>query len=134
MQIQIQFNGNLRILMIEKIHLERNLQNRVYEIIKNYLIRPDVPPGTHLYEDRLSKEIGVSRTPVKMALNLLEKEGLVVIQPNKGAFKVHLRFQDVVQIVKIRLTIECLALDIDKGCDTHLVVDILDGLIPDINS
>ncbi|OGP66831.1 MAG: hypothetical protein A2169_13565 [Deltaproteobacteria bacterium RBG_13_47_9] len=120
--------------MIEKIHLERNLQNRVYEIIKNYLIRPDVPPGTHLYEDRLSKEIGVSRTPVKMALNLLEKEGLVVIQPNKGAFKVHLRFQDVVQIVKIRLTIECLALDIDEGCDTHLVVDILDGLIPDINS
>ena len=46
---------------IEKIDIERNLQNRVYEIIKNYLIRPDVPPGTHLYEGRLAMEIGVSR-------------------------------------------------------------------------
>jgi DNA-binding GntR family transcriptional regulator len=120
--------------MIEKIIIERNLQNRVYEIIKNYLIRPDVPPGTHLFGDKLAKEIGVSRTPVKMALNLLEKEGLVITQPNKGAFKVHLRFQDVVEIVKIRMMLECLAFDIGEVSDTHLVVDHLDGLIPDLNS
>lgn len=50
---------------IERINTERNLQNRVNEIIKNYLMRPDVPPGVHLYEDRLAKEIRVSRTPVK---------------------------------------------------------------------
>lgn len=61
---------------IEKINIERNLQNRVFEIIKNYPIRPNVPPGTHLYEDRLAKEIGVSRTPVKIALNKLEQQGL----------------------------------------------------------
>jgi DNA-binding GntR family transcriptional regulator len=118
---------------IEKLNIERNLQNRVYEIIKNYLIRPDVPPGTHLYEDKLAKEIGVSRTPVKMALNLLEKEGLVVIEPNKGAFKVHLRLQDVVEIVKIRLTLECLVLEIGEEPNTRHVVEILNGLIPDIN-
>jgi DNA-binding GntR family transcriptional regulator len=120
--------------VIEKINIERNLQNRVYEIIKNYLIRPDVPPGTHLFEDKLAKEIGVSRTPVKMALNLLEKEGLVVTQPNKGAFKVHLRFQDVVEIVKIRMMLECLAFDIGEESIAHLVLGHLDKLIPDPNS
>jgi len=61
---------------IEKKDIERNLQSRVYEIIKNYPIRPNVPPGIHLYEDRLAKEIGVSRTPVKFALNKLEQQGL----------------------------------------------------------
>ena len=119
---------------IGKLNIERNLQNRVYEIIKNFLIRPDVPPGTHLYEDGLAKEIGVSRTPVKLALNLLEKEGLVVIQPNKGAFKVHFCFQDVVEILKIRLALECLALEIGKESDTHRLVEILEESIPDINS
>jgi len=121
--------------MIEKINLERNLQNRVYEIIKNYLIRPDVPPGTHLYEDKLSKEIGVSRTPVKMALNLLEKEGIVVIQPNKGAFKVHLQLQDVTEILKIRMTLESLSLEMGKEIfrDSNTFQTIQKS-IPDIRS
>jgi DNA-binding GntR family transcriptional regulator len=121
--------------MIEKLNIERNLQNRVYEIIKNYLIRPDVPPGTHLYEDRLAKEIGVSRTPVKMALNLLEKEGIVVIQPNKGAFKVHLQFRDVIEILKIRMTLESLSLEMGKEffIDNN-TFQTLQKSIPDIHS
>lgn len=120
---------------IEKINIERNLQNRVYEIIKNYLIRPDVPPGTHLYEDRLAKEIGVSRTPVKLALNLLEKEGIVVIQPNKGAFKVHLQFQDVMEILKIRMTLESLSLEMGKEFFRNSnTFQTLQKSIPDIHS
>jgi DNA-binding GntR family transcriptional regulator len=120
---------------IEKLNIERNLQNRVYEIIKNYLIRPDVPPGTHLYEDRLAKEIGVSRTPVKLALNLLEKEGIVVIQLNKGAFKVHLQFQDVIEILKIRMTLESLSLEMGKELfrDSNTFQTIQKS-IPDIRS
>jgi len=120
---------------IEKLNIERNLQNRVYEIIKNYLIRPDVPPGTHLYEDRLAKEIGVSRTPVKLALNLLEKEGIVVIQLNKGAFKVHLQFQDVIEILKIRMTLESLSLEMGKEFfrDSNTFQTIQKS-IPDIRS
>jgi len=120
--------------MIEKINIERNLQNRVYEIIKKYLIRPDVPPGTHLYEDRLAKEIGVSRTPVKMALTLLEKEGLVVIQPNKGAFKSHLHFRDVIEILRIRMTLESLSLEMGKEYfrDSNTFLS-LEKSIPDIS-
>ena len=91
--VHIQIQDNLTEVFsieIEKIHLERNLQNRVYEVIKNYLIRPDVLSGARLYEEKLAEEIGVSRTPVKMALNRLEHEGLVRIDYNKGTFKVHL--------------------------------------------
>jgi DNA-binding GntR family transcriptional regulator len=120
--------------MIEKIHIERNLQNRVYEIIKNYLMRPDVPPGTHLFEDKLAKEIGVSRTPVKLALNRLQQEGLVVIQPNRGAFKVYLNFQDVIEIVKIRIALECLSLEIGADNNKNRVAGILEQLIPNIES
>jgi DNA-binding GntR family transcriptional regulator len=118
---------------IEKINIERNLQNRVYEIIKNYLIRPDVPPGTHLYEDRLAKEIGVSRTPVKIALNKLEQQGLIKINYNKGAFKVHLSLKEVIEIIKIRETLECLSLEMINDFDLKLIEDLYKS-IPDINS
>jgi len=119
---------------IKKITNEKNLNNRVYEIIRNYLISPDVPPGIRLYEEKLSKEIGVSRTPVKLALNRLEQEGLVIINPNKGAFKVHLSWQEVMEIIKIRETLESLALDMAKDFNKGEAIKNIGKLIPDINS
>jgi DNA-binding GntR family transcriptional regulator len=121
---------NLRV--IEKISIERNLQNRVYEIIKNYLIRPDVPPGTRLYEEKFAREIGVSRTPVKAALHQLEQEGLVRVNYNKGAFKVHFSFKEVIEIVKTREALECLSLEMVTDIDKNLIEDLAE-CIPDIS-
>jgi len=123
----------IQIESIEKISIERNLQNRVFEIIRNYVIRPDVPPGTRLYEEELAKEIGVSRTPVKIALNKLEHQGLIKINYNKGAFKVHLSLKEVIEIIKIRETLECLSLEMINDFDPKLIEDLY-GSIPHINS
>lgn len=120
-------------IKIEKINLERNLQNRVYEVIKNYLIRPDILPGTRLYEEKLSSEIGVSRTPVKMALNRLGHEGLVKIHYNRGAFKAHLSLKEVIEIIRIRETLECLSLEMTNDIDSEFIDD-LGKSIPEINS
>jgi len=73
--------------VIEKLNVERDLGNRAFEIIKNYVIRPDTPLGTRFYEERISRDIGVSRTPVRVALHRLEQEGLVEIISNRGAPK-----------------------------------------------
>ena len=133
-RIQIQDNRTeVFPIEIEKIHLERNLQNRVYEVIKNYLIRPDVLPGARLYEEKLAEEIGVSRTPVKMGLNRLEHEGLVRIDYNKGAFKAHLSLKEVVEIIKIRKTLECLSLEMINEFEPE-IVDDLGKSIPESSS
>ena len=116
---------------IEKIKVERNLQSRVYESIKNYVIHPSTPPGTRLYEEELSKEIGVSRTPVRIALNRLEHEGLVKINPNKGTFKVHLSLKEVSEVIRIRGTLECLSLEMADGIDKELIRDLA-NLIPSL--
>ena len=107
---------------IEKVNTVRNLQNRVYEIIKNYVVQPEVPAGTRLYEEKLSKEIGVSRTPIRIALNRLDREGLIRITPNRGTFKTHLFWEEVVEIIKIRQSIECLALDMGKDLEKDLIL------------
>ena len=119
---------------LERISVEKNLKNRVYEIIRNYVVRPDTPPGMRLYEERFSKEIGVSRTPVKMALNRLEHDGLVTIIPNKGAFKVHLSWQEVTEIIKIRESLETLSLEMVKEFNEDICVERFVNLTPDVDS
>jgi DNA-binding GntR family transcriptional regulator len=116
------------------IGAEKNLNARVYEAIRDYLLRPDTPPGLRLYEEELSKQIGVSRTPVKSALNRLQQEGLVTIIPNRGAHKVQLSWQEAIEIVKVRGTLESLSLELAQDFDKERAVENLLRLVPDIDS
>jgi DNA-binding GntR family transcriptional regulator len=117
-----------------RIGTEKNLNTRVYEGIRDYLLRPDTPPGLRLYEEELSKQLGVSRTPVKSALNRLEQEGLVTIIPNRGTYKVQLSWQEAVEIIKIRGTLESLSLEVAQNFDKDKTVENLLKWIPDIES
>ena len=58
---------------------------RAYEMIRQRILRLELPPGADLDESTLVKELGVSRTPVREALIRLGADGLVVLLPNRGA-------------------------------------------------
>lgn len=66
--------------------------------------------GTMLRQDALAEQFGTSRIPVREALQRLEGEGLVHIHPNKGAVVTHLSLQDVLELMDIRIALECRAL------------------------
>jgi DNA-binding GntR family transcriptional regulator len=66
--------------------------------------------GTALRQEAIAKELGVSRIPVREALQRLEVEGLVTIRPHSGARVATLDFAECVEIYKIRERIEPLAL------------------------
>jgi DNA-binding GntR family transcriptional regulator len=58
---------------------------KAYECLKNRILSGDLQPGVFLSSQRLSKEIGISRTPVVAAFRMLETDGLVTISPQTGA-------------------------------------------------
>ncbi len=60
-------------------------QESVYEAVRRGILRLDFPPGSELEEGALSRQFGVSRTPVREALIRLSSEGLVSIQRGRGA-------------------------------------------------
>lgn len=62
------------------------LDGMVREKIRMAIFSGDMPHGTHLSEIKLSKEYGVSRTPVREALSALAADGLIEMFPNRGAF------------------------------------------------
>jgi DNA-binding GntR family transcriptional regulator len=66
------------------------------------------PPGDRLVEERLAEDFGVSRIPVREALRVLAAEGLVTIEPRKGATVASLTAATAHEMVEVRATLEAL--------------------------
>ena len=63
-------------------------------------------PEERLIEEQLAERLGVSRTPVRQALTMLEAEGLVEIEPNRGATVCSFSIEDVWDIYDLRAVLE----------------------------
>ena len=66
-------------------------------------------PGEQLREEPIARSMGVSRGPVREALVQLEREGLVVIRRNRGAFVAQLSREDLEEVHTLRVVLERLA-------------------------
>ncbi|NUJ86766.1 GntR family transcriptional regulator [Plantibacter sp. MCCC 1A11337] len=75
-------------------------------VIKSAILNGDVEPGAALVENDLAREFGVSKTPVREALKVLEGTGLVVIRPYTGTFVRELTVADALAIYDLRLLLE----------------------------
>lgn len=67
-------------------------------------------PGEQLREEALARSMGVSRGPVREAFVQLEREGLIVIRRNRGAFVAQLSREDLDEVYTLRVAIEKLAI------------------------
>ncbi len=55
----------------------------VFNTLRQAILRGELKPGERLMEIALSQRLGVSRTPVREAIRMLEQEGLVIMIPEK---------------------------------------------------
>lgn len=63
----------------------QTLNRTVYENIKKSILSGDIPAGAKLSEVQMGRQLGVSATPVREAFRMLSMEGLIIIDPWKGA-------------------------------------------------
>ena len=68
--------------------------------------------GAKLSQEEIAARFGTSRVPVREALRQLESEGLVSLIPNRGAVVAGLSFQDAIDVMDIRIDLECRALEL----------------------
>jgi len=85
------------------------LSSRVYETIREMIAQHRFHPGAWLNVERLSKELGVSRTPVWEAVRRLELEGLVKNIPYRGVFMVEMTLERALELYQVREVLEGLA-------------------------
>lgn len=77
--------------------------------IRDGIISGRYAPGEKLWQDRLAKELNVSRIPVREALCTLASEGLVTLLPNRGAVVPELSEEDLEELYALGATLEGMA-------------------------
>ncbi|MBN9516096.1 MAG: GntR family transcriptional regulator, partial [Alphaproteobacteria bacterium] len=90
-----------------------SLSKVVSDQIRGQILEGKFRPGERLVEDKLSADLGVSRVPVREALLGLSIEGLVRLEPRRGATVAEITPQIVAELVEVRALLEgqnaCLA-------------------------
>lgn len=86
-----------------------SLEEKVYKTLEDQILSQKLTAGEAVTELKLSAELGVSRTPVREALQRLDREGLIKLIPNKGAFVIGISEKDLIDIYMIRMRLEGLA-------------------------
>jgi DNA-binding GntR family transcriptional regulator len=86
--------------------LARTATSAAAELIKQAIVDGRVKPGQRLKEERLARELGISRTPVREALLILQSEGLVDSSPNRGATVRSYDVEDLDDMYQLRALLE----------------------------
>ena len=85
------------------------LRDVVFQTLRQAIITGEIAPGERLMEIPLSKQLGVSRTPVREAIRMLELEGLVDMVPRRGAEVARITEKDLKDALEVRCALEELA-------------------------
>jgi DNA-binding GntR family transcriptional regulator len=91
-----------------------------YQHLRSAIVENRYPPGHRLVEQTLAAELGLSRTPVREALRLLQAEGLVVSERNRGAMVRPLSPTEVVDLYGLRIKLESYAVELATERSTEV--------------
>ncbi len=86
-----------------------NLDQKVYQIIKDMIEHRQLLPGQKIAQEKLAAELGISRTPLISALKFLEQEKLIETKPRRGFFVRLFTMEEMVSIFEIREVLEGLS-------------------------
>lgn len=93
-----------------KLTGEASLAEEVTEVLRERIINGEYAMGEKLIENKIAKELKVSRTPIRDAFKQLSKEQLVEYIPNKGCFARGFNKKDMSDIYAVRKAVEQLAI------------------------
>lgn len=119
-------NGSL---MIE----HDNLDDKIYERLKTMITEGDLEPGRRILQEELTREMGVSRTPLVNALKRLAQEGLLEWLPRRGIYVKRFTIREVAQIFEVREALEPMAARIATERIDPAEVEELDEMFKEFN-
>ena len=86
------------------------LREVVFNNLRDAILKGQLKPGERLLENHLADKLGVSRTPVREALRMLEQENLVELIPRRGSQVLDISAEDIKNILEIRSALEVVSI------------------------
>ncbi|HLH22234.1 MAG TPA: GntR family transcriptional regulator [Chloroflexota bacterium] len=86
-----------------------SLVDEVVRVLTDRIVRGTLAPGTRLVEERLAREFGISRQPIRESFRILQREGLVSILPRRGVYVKATPPEEIVSIYQCRAALGALS-------------------------
>lgn len=91
------------------------ISDQIYETLLKQIIDHKLKPGARLLEEQLGRDLGVSRTPLRDAINALARDGFIRVEPRRGASVRDFKLEDLIEVYDIRMALEGLAAKLAAG-------------------
>jgi len=89
----------------------KSLAAATLDEIRRRILMGDFRPGQKINESEIALKLGISRSPVREAFRILEREALITTLPRKGSYITDISPQDLEELFELRELLECHALD-----------------------
>ena len=119
-------------MTIFKKQERETLKTTVLKEIKKAIFTRKLKPGDHIIEAELAEQMGISRFPIREAISSLEKEGLVVTVPYKGAYVTEVNIKALEELYTVRSALEELAIRILMEKKSSKDIKKLESIISDM--
>jgi DNA-binding GntR family transcriptional regulator len=109
------------------------LTDYAYSSILDMILSSEIKPGERIREDILAEKFGISRTPVREAINRLVQNGFVVNIKRKGLYCVKITKSELLDLLELRTALESISFNkcIDLATDED--IEFIKGIIDDFN-
>lgn len=88
------------------------LRDVVFHTLRQAILTGELKPGERLMEIHLANKLGVSRTPIREAIHMLELEGLVIMIPRRGAEVAQITEKSMNDVLEVRRTLDALCAEL----------------------
>jgi DNA-binding GntR family transcriptional regulator len=115
-----------------KLDTPKSLSQKVMLRLRQAIIEGELKLGAVIAEEMLAQSFGVSRTPVREAMSLLQAQGLVVVKPQVGSFVFTPSAADIVELCTFRILIEPKAAELAYQHDRDGALNALTAAVVDM--
>ena len=102
--------------MQEKFQLKMDqflpLRDVVFNTLRQAILTGELKPGERLMEIHLAEQLGVSRTPIREAIRMLELDGLVIMIPRRGAEVAEITEKSMNDVLEVRRAVDALCVEL----------------------
>jgi len=109
------------------------LADYAYSEILKMILSGEILPGSRIREDILADRLGISRTPVREAVNRLTQNGFVTSVKRKGLYCVEITRQDLLNLLELRIALESLSFEncIDQATKEN--IDTIQNIVEEFD-
>ena len=88
---------------------DASIADQVYEVLNRAIESGQFAPGARVHEDEIARDLGISKTPLRLALHQLRRDGVVRIEPRKGIYLAVPTLTEIIELIEVREVLEGLA-------------------------